>query len=216
MKNDKYIPALGYDALTPFYDTVMSGIMREMVFKRALVKQSRIKKNHRVLDLACGSGTLTILLKKTVPEAKIIGIDGDHKILGLAREKARKGNFDIRFDKGMSFALPYSDGSFDRVISSLFFHHMTRENKMKTLDEIKRVLKPRGEFHIADWGKPANPLMKFSSHIIRLLDGFEITADNFKGLLPELIKEKGFAKVEETNSFNTIFGTIRLLKSLKP
>lgn len=216
MKNDNYIPALGYDGLTPFYDTVVSGTTREKVFKRALVEQSRIKVNHRVLDLACGSGTLTILLKKSAPEAEIIGLDGDPKILDLARKKTLAENFEIRFDEGMSYALPYADASFDRVVSSLFFHHLTRENKLKTLQEIGRVLKPKGEFHIADWGLPANSLMKFSSRFIQLLDGFETTADNFDGLLPEFIKETGFENVEETNRFNTLFGTIRLHKSCKP
>lgn len=216
MKNDNYIPALGYDVLTPFYDTVVGGTTREKFFKRALVEQSRIKINHRVLDLACGTGTLTIWLKKAAPEAEIIGIDGDPKILGLAREKSLAGNLEIRFDEGMSYALPYADASFDRVVSSLFFHHLTRENKLKTLQEIKRVLKPKGEFHIADWGLPANLLMKMSSRFIQMLDGYKTTADNFDGRLPKLIEKAGFENVEETNRFNTLFGTIRLHKSCKP
>ncbi len=61
MKNEKYIPALSYDWLTPFYDTAMRLTTREKVFKKALVKQAKIKANHRVLDLACGTGTLTKL-----------------------------------------------------------------------------------------------------------------------------------------------------------
>lgn len=150
MKNEKYIPALGYDILTPFYDTVVGLTTREKIFKEALVEQTQIKANHRVLDLACGSGTLTILLKNHAPQAEIIGVDGDPNILKSAREKARKGNFEIRFDEGMSFALPYADASVDRVVSSLFFHHLTRENKQKSFSEINRILKKGGELHIAD------------------------------------------------------------------
>jgi ubiquinone/menaquinone biosynthesis C-methylase UbiE len=216
MKNDNYIPALSYDVLTPFYDTVVGLTTREKQFKKALVEQAKLKTNHRVLDLACGTGTLTILLKRNLPGVEIIGVDGDPKILKLAKEKARKGNFEIRFDEAMSFDLPYADESFDHVASSLFFHHLTREKKLETLREVKRVLKPEGEFHVADWGLPANLTMKFASRLIQLLDGFETTADNFAGLLPKFIAEAGFEQIEETSHYNTLFGTIRLHKSRKP
>lgn len=215
MKSDKYIPALSYDALTPYYDGIIGLTTRENIFKQALAEQARILKNHRVLDLACGSGTLTILLKKNSPEADVIGIDGDPKILEIAKAKSRKENVKVLFDKGMSFDLPYTDKSFDRAISSLFFHHLTRENKMRTLHEVRRVLKPGGELHIADWGRPANMLMSVSSRLIQLLDGFETTADNFGGLLPKLIADAGFKQIEERNQYNTLFGTIRLHSSLK-
>lgn len=121
MGNDKYIPALSYDALTPFYDTVFGLTTREKQFKKALVEQAKVKTNHRVLDLACGTGTLIISLKATTPQAEVIGVDGDPKILKLAKEKARKGNFEIRFDEAMSFDLPYADESFDRVYRACFF-----------------------------------------------------------------------------------------------
>ena len=216
MSTEKYIPALGYDWLTPFYDIVVRLTTREKAFKRALAAQSRIEAGMHVLDLACGTGTLTVLLKKTAPQAEVCGVDGDPKILNLAEKKARKAGFKIPFCTGMSFDLPYPDASFDRVVSSLFFHHLTRENKLKTLSEVKRVLKTKGEFHVADWGLPANTLMKAASRFIQTLDGFETTADNFAGRLPDLIKEAGFEAVEETNFFNSLFGTIRLLGARKP
>ncbi len=215
MKNEKYIPALSYDLLTPFYDPVMRLTTREDAFKKALVEQSRVSAASRVLDLACGTGTLTILLKNTAPNAEVVGIDGDQKILKIAETKAKEAGILIRFEKGMSFDLPFANESFDRVVSSLFFHHLTRENKLKTLREVRRVLKRSGEFHIADWGLPANLPMKFSSRFIQMLDGFETTADNFDGLLPKLLADTGFENIEETNSFNTLFGTIRLHKAYK-
>ena len=212
MKNEKYIPALGYDWLTSLYDPVVALTTREKTFKSVLAEQARIGVNHCVLDLGCGTATLSILLKQKQPQAQVVGIDGDAKILEIAKAKARKASLEIQFDEGMSFNLPYKDESFDRVISSLFFHHLTRENKSKTLREVKRVLKPNGEFHVADWGLPASWLMRGSSYLIRLLDGFETTADSFNGLLPQLMADTGFASIEETTHFNTLFGTIRLHK----
>lgn len=215
MKNDKYIPALSYDWLTPFYDPVVRLTTREKTFKKALAEQVRIRAAHRVLDLACGTGTLTVLLKKTVPQAEVVGLDGDSQILEIAETKARKAGVEIRFEKGMSFDLPFDNESFDRIVSSLFFHHLTRENKLKTLREVRRILKPNGEFHVADWGLPANLGTKFGSYFIQLLDGFETTADNFNGLLPQLMADAGFEQIEETNCCNTFFGTIRLHQASK-
>ncbi len=123
MKNEKYIPALSYDWLTPFYDTAVRLTTREKIFKKALVEQAKIKAGHRVLDLACGTGTLTILVKSARSQAAVVGIDGDAKILEIAKTKAKESGVEIQFDEGMSFDLPYEDESFDRVVSSLFFHH---------------------------------------------------------------------------------------------
>lgn len=153
------------------------------------------------------------MLKQASPQAEIVGIDGDAKILGIAKGKADRAGLEIRFDEGMSFSLPYMDDTFDRVVSSLFFHHLTTESKLQTLREVKRVLKPHGGFHVADWGLPANLLMKLVSRLIEILDGYQTTADSFGGRLPGLMTEADFPAVTETNSFNTLFGTIRLHKS---
>lgn len=215
MNNEKYIPALSYDWLTGLYDPVVALTTREGAFKNALVDQAGIADGHRTLDLGCGTATLSILLKQKQPNAVIVGIDGDAKILQIAKKKAHKAGVDITFDEGMSFDLPYEDESFDRIVSSLFFHHLSRESKLETLREVNRVLKPDGEFHVADWGLPTSRLMRGASYLIQFLDGFETTADNFNGLLPKLITDAGFTFVEETVHFNSVFGTIRLHKCLR-
>ena len=215
METEKYIPALRFNWLTAAYDPVVRLTTRETIFKTALIKQARLKPQQRVLDLACGTGTLAVLIKRTQPHAEVIGIDGDAKILAIAKRKAETANLELEFDEGMSFELPYPDQWFERVFSSLFFHHLTRENKVRTLRDVRRVLKPGGELHVADWGRPGNLLMIIASRGIELLDGAETTADNFKGLLPSFIGGSGFREVTETLHFNSLFGTIRLLKALK-
>lgn len=215
MKNETYIPALGYDRLTPLYDAVVRLTVREKKFKTALIEQAEFADGQRVLDLGCGTGTLAVLIKEIHPKVEATGIDGDAKILAIAKRKAAKKGVDIQFDEGLSFKLPYADESFERVVSSLFFHHLMRADKLNTLREVLRVLKTDGELHIADWGLPSNFLMKIASRGIELLDGAETTADNFRGLLPSLVAEAGFQETEETLYFNSLFGTIRLLKSKK-
>jgi ubiquinone/menaquinone biosynthesis C-methylase UbiE len=214
-KDEHYIPALSYDRLTFLYDPVVRLTTREAAFKAALLSQAQIQPGQRVLDLACGTATLTIAIKQAHPQATVIGIDGDPAILRRARAKAKQAGVEIQLDEGLSYELPYTDESFDHVLSSLFFHHLTRENKLRTLTEVRRVLKPGGEFHVADWGAPQNGLMKLASQGIVLLDG-ATTKDNFAGQLPVFIRRSGFEAVEETQHFNSLFGTIRLHKAHKP
>ena len=213
-EKEKYIPALSFDFLTPFYDVVVKWMTRETVFKEKLARQIEIIPNGRLLDLACGTATLTIALKEKLSQAEIHGLDGDAKILGIARRKAAANGTEINFTEGFSIALQYPDEYFDAVVSSLFFHHLTSENKLKTLLEVRRVLKSGGTLHVADWGKPANPFMKLASMPVQWFDG-ATTTDSYQGKLPELMAETGFADINETGSFGTVFGTLRLHRAVK-
>lgn len=213
-RKEKYIPALGVDFLTPFYDTAVKWTTRETVFKEKLVGQIEIPTGGRLLDLACGTATLTIALKRKFPKAEIHGLDGDAKILNIARHKAVAGSTEINFTEAFSNALPYPNEHFDAIVSSLFFHHLTPENKRKTLLEAGRVLKTGGILHIADWGKPSNLLMKLVSMPIQWLDG-ATTKDSYAGKLPEMMAEAEFSNVSETAAFATFFGTLRLHRAEK-
>ena len=84
-----YIPALGFDWLTRFYDPVLRATLREDKFKRLLIEQARIEPGHDVLDLGCGTATLTIMVKQSCPAARVVGLDGDSKVLAIARQKHR-------------------------------------------------------------------------------------------------------------------------------
>ena len=213
-KNDKYTPALSFDFLTPLYDPLISLTNWENTFKRELRRQADVQPGMRVLDLACGTATLTVAVKQDQPDAEVYGLDGDERILSKARQKADAAGAQINFTRAFSTAMPYPDEFFDCVVTSLFFHHLTRENKKKTLNEILRVLKPNGRLHIADWDKLANFLMKLAQQPVIWLDG-ATTRDSFQGKLPEFASETGFVGVTETGVFNTIGGTVRLHKAEK-
>lgn len=213
--SQRYIPALGFRWLNRLYDPLIRATLREEKIKSALVEQVGLKPGHRVLDLGAGTGTLTLMLKRAEPQAEVIGVDGDPEILAIARTKATRSGLVVRFDEGMAQALPYPDSFFDRVVSSLMLHHLSRENKRHAVREAFRVLKPGGELHVADWGRPHNRIMRVLAFIVRLLDGFETTADNLTGRLPELFREGGFIEVSETACYSTPFGTLALYQAKK-
>ena len=138
------------------------------------------------------------------------------KVLGIARLKAHRHVEKITLVQAFCFDIPFADGAFDRVLSSLMLHHLTRSEKIRTLQEIFRVLRPGGELHVADWGQPHNPLMRALAFSVRLGDSFARTADNMKGRLPVLFRDAGFEEVSETARFTTLFGTLSLFKARKP
>jgi len=212
-KREQYMPSLRYGWLTPLYDPLQRWIFRESVFKSHLVEQAHIEKGQQVLDLGCGTATLTILLKKRHPEAEVFGLDADPAALEFARAKAARAGVEIAFERGLAFHLPYPDGSFDRVFSSLMFHHLNQEQKRAAMQEVFRVLRPAGEFYLADLGRPHNALMYLISLVMRRL---EHAADNISGLLPGMILQAGFERVAEAAAFPMPYGTVSLYKAHKP
>ncbi len=204
-KEPKFIPALKFQWLTPLYDPLLRWGMREEIFKKRLVEWANISPGQRVLDLGCGTATLTIMLKQEYPEVEVIGLDADRQVIEIGRRKAVRGGVAITLEHGMAFNLPYRNASFDRVLSSLVFHHLSRDNKQRSLDEVYRVLKTGGQVYIADLGKPHTAWGRIFSIFSPWL---EETSDNFKGLLPIMMQQAGFEHVEEPIRYATLFGTL--------
>jgi ubiquinone/menaquinone biosynthesis C-methylase UbiE len=209
---DDYIPAMSFDWLTPLYDPLQQWFFTESTFKKQLVDQAQLKPGHTVLDLGCGTGTLTMLAKQVCPAAMVIGLDGDVHVLAIAQAKGEEACTAISLVQGMAWALPYPDDTFDRVLTSLVFHHLTRENKHRSAQELFRVIRPGGELHIADFGKPHNCL---TSVLALLLQHVEQIADNVKGLLPEIVRQAGFEHVEVTAHYTEIC-PLSLYRAQKP
>jgi ubiquinone/menaquinone biosynthesis C-methylase UbiE len=215
LSEPNYVPALGYHFLTPFYDAVVGFTTRERRFKEALIRQAKLRPGQQVLDVASGTGTLAIWIKGHQPLLDMTGVDLDPAVLAIASRKARTAKLDIRFQRAPSHDLPYRAGHFDRVVSSLFFHHLQWQDKLLTARELLRILKPGGELHVADWGRPTNILMRGLFLTIQCLDGFETTRDNVAGRLVELFEQAGFIDVAECQTINTIFGTMTLYRAAK-
>lgn len=216
IQNSNYIPALRFNWLTRLYDFLISKFLREKEWKELLIAFIGNHRPQQILDVGCGTATLTIMLQKEFPGASVTGIDGDGKILAIADKKIKEAKLNINLKEALSFKLPFADNQFDAVVSSLMLHHLSDENKQKTLHEIIRVLRPGGRFVIADWGKPNSIFIRWLFYIVQLLDGFATTNSNVKGLLPSMISDAGFVAVKELQRIPTILGSISIISSKKP
>ena len=180
------------------------------------MEQAEINPGDRILDLGCGTGTFAILLKTLHSDARVTGLDCDPEILIQAQKKKQSARLDITFDESMSYSTPYSEGEFDTVFSSLFFHHLTSVDKLRTIREVYRVLEPGGFFHVCDWGRPSNSVSRVMSLCVQLLDGLEVTRDNIEGRLPSFIKEAGFEELSQLGHLETALGTLDFISARKP
>ncbi|WP_315822697.1 class I SAM-dependent methyltransferase [Paraflavitalea speifideaquila] len=164
---------------------MLEKLLREKKWKSYLLESFMNKESRQVLDIGCGTATLTLMLKQKFPAATVTGLDGDTKVLTIAEKKVNTQRAEIKLLNGYSYDLPFSDNYFDAISSSLMLHHLTTEDKYRPFKEVLRVLKPGGEFNIADWGKPATIGFRILFYLVQLLDGFATTEDNVKGLIVE-------------------------------
>jgi ubiquinone/menaquinone biosynthesis C-methylase UbiE len=192
-----YIPAAGYDWLLPLYD-VLGRLIGTEAAHRQLVDQADIEPGHHVLDIGCGTGNLTLLVKRLHPRAEVAGLDPDPKALARARKKAEERGFAVRFDRGFSDELPYAEASFDRVFSAFMLHHLALDAKEKTLREARRVLRSGGALYALDF-RGTHGIIAHLFHHAHLADQHRI---------PALMQDAGFAPVTELAPRDTILGRV--------
>jgi ubiquinone/menaquinone biosynthesis C-methylase UbiE len=115
----------------------------------AMVKSVTAGEVERVLDLGCGTGNLISLLLEEFPGAGFSGVDPSSGMREVCMERFAD-NHNVEIKEGDALAIPYPDGSFDLIVSSLALHHVPPELKPDMAREIARVLEPGGRFIHAD------------------------------------------------------------------
>ena len=213
----RYVPALGYHFLTPFYDTVIALMTREMTWRKALVKQIAADQRDVVVDIGCGTGTLAVMLKRASPYTTVYGIDPDPGVLGRAEIKARDKGVLVHFMQGYGADTAERTAALrvNKLVSSLVFHQVPLEGKREILHSMFAALRPGGEIHIADYGLQRSVLMRLLFRQIQNLDGYAATQANADGVLPVLMEEIGFDAVRENRVIATPTGSISLYSGRK-
>lgn len=208
--------ALRFRFLTPWYDRLVAWTVRDAEMKASLLMHAKVAPGERVLDVGCGTGTLLLQLASHVREARLAGVDADPEMLRQAEAKAAAAGIGMELTPAWADALPFGDGAFDVVLSSLFFHHLQPPDKQQSLREIWRVLRPGGRVLIADFGRSASWLGRGSFQLIRLLDGYSNTLDHAQGRLPEFIAGAGFVDVSTLENLGVPVGRIGLYRGTRP
>jgi ubiquinone/menaquinone biosynthesis C-methylase UbiE len=111
------------------------------------IQRTNIKPDARVLDVACGTGNVSIPAAKA--GANVTGIDIAPNLLEQARKRAAAEGVKIRFDEGDAEDLPYAEGEFDIVVT--MFGAMFAPRPERTAAELLRVCKPGGLIAMANW-----------------------------------------------------------------
>ena len=204
IKQKDFIPALGYDFLTAYYDLTIKLTMPEKRFRTLLVEELNPQSGEKILEFGFGTGQNLLLVKQKEPKTDLIGLDIDPKVRDIAQHKIRKNGFELPLDLYDGSAFPYADAQFDKVYSSLVFHQLDAATKLHCLKEIYRVLKPNGHLLIGDWGKAKSRLMRGAFYAVQLLDGFKTTNDNVNGLMPNFMSQAGFVNVIESQFINSM------------
>jgi len=199
-----YLPAAGHDVFLPLYDPLVSFLGFDRA-RQELISEANIAPGQHILDIGCGTGTLATLLKRRYAGVEVAGLDPDPKALRRARSKVRRAAVSVQFDQGFADKLPYKEESFDRVLSSFMFHHLEGQDREKTLQEVWRVLKPNGSFHLLDF------VSDHGSHgfLHRLVHSHAELKANTDERILQLMTVAGFTKAEKVRAGSMFFGVLR-------
>jgi ubiquinone/menaquinone biosynthesis C-methylase UbiE len=209
-----YVRAAGKRGSVRIYDTVLKLSAREGRWRSALLDRAAagIPRDGTAVDVGAGTGTFAIALARRRPDVTAIAVDGDESILELARAKLGSERVDWR--AGLANELPLEDESADTVTMSLVLHHLSPRTKRAALAEARRVLRPGGQLHVADWGPQTDPAMRLAfRHLLQRVDGVRNTQEHADGLIPGIIAGAGFTHVRSYDRLRTIWGSLELLVS---
>lgn len=206
-----YLPAAGKDAFLPFYD-LFTALLGAGKVHDTLISQARPAAGQRVLEIGCGTGNLSIRLKRAHPDVELVGTDPDPLALARAWRKARDLD-GIRFERSYAQKLPFPDASFDRVLSALMLHHLDLDTKTAAAAEVARVLRPGGSMHVVDFSGHTHGVHGF---LTRRAAKHAHLADNRDDGIPRLLGAAGLDCTEVATHSHPVMGRFAYYRATRP
>lgn len=219
--------AARYDLMN---DLMSGGIHR--LWKRFTIEVAAVRPGHRVLDIAGGTGDLTMAFSRLVGhEGQVILADINESMLRVGRDrlidKGVIGN--VEFLQTDAQALPFADNSFDCITIAFGLRNVT--DKAKALASMQRILKPGGRLLVLEFSKPQSRLLSklYDSYSFNLLpamgklvandaDSYRYLAESIR-MHPDqdtLLGMMETAGLTNCEYFNLTGGIVALHKGIKP
>lgn len=148
-----------FDAIAPRYDLLnkMLSFRIDRIWRKKLVHMATKSSPSNILDVACGTGDLTIAMHKKIPNAKFTGLDLSLQMIEIAKKKTIQIN--CEFIHSEVEKIPLTDGQFDLVTCAFGVRNFA--NLEQGISEMARILEPNGIMMILEFSKAKNPLFKF-------------------------------------------------------
>ncbi len=198
-----------YDYLAPLMTLGM-----DRRYQRQILRSLELSGTERILDVGCGTGTLTRLMADALTDKShsiVLGIDAASAMIAVARRKA-KHIPNIAFETVLAEDLPFPNESFDRAVSTMFFHHINFDLKRKTLAEIWRTLADGGRAVIVDIVPPTHAFGSLCAWSGYWLFNQPEIRENIEGQLEAALRASPFHRWRQVDQYAGYIGLFELTK----
>ncbi len=221
-----------FSAIAPSYDlnNRLHSLWRDQAWRRKAVRIAQLKPDDVVVDVACGTGDLTLAFAQRT-DGQVIGVDFTYAMLPIANRKSKIANLKSQiFVNGDAQSLPLPDACCDVV--SIAFGIRNVQDIPTAFLEFYRVLRPGGRVIVLEFSEPTNPLLRslnrFYCHKIMPITATLIARDKsgaYKYLpksietfisrekMVQLLFDAGFGQIEQ---HPMTFGVCVCYRGIKP
>jgi len=151
-----------FSAIAPWYDFLnrLLSAGRDRYWRREAIRATALPSRGRLLDVCTGTADVALEAARQFPEAHIVGVDFSRPMISLGLAKVERANFASRISLQVApaEALPFPDGSFDAATVAFGLRNVP--DRLRSLREMHRVLRPAGHAVILEFTTPPSPLFR--------------------------------------------------------
>jgi len=143
-----------FSAIAPRYDFLnrLLSLGIDQGWRRTLARMAIWQEPEAILDVACGTGDISLALRQKAPRARIVGLDFSQAMLDLAQVKIERAQADIELVAASAEEIPFPDADFDLLTIAFGIRNVV--DKKRALAEFYRVMKPQGRLAVLEFSQP--------------------------------------------------------------